>query len=107
MVKNKLFREIALSFPDTIEKPHFEIASYHVGKKIFATLDESACIGCVKLSPIDQNVFSSFNKEIVYPVPNKWGQQGWTYINLNLVSKNLITDILKTAHTKIASRKSN
>lgn len=104
-VKNKLFREFALSFPNTIEKPHFKLASFRVGNKIFATLDEPTGIGCVKLSPIDQNVFSSFEKEIVYPVSNKWGQQGWTYINLNIASKKLINDIIKTAYRHAATKK--
>ena len=105
MIKNKLFKEIALSFPDTLEKPHFKLASFRVGNKIFATLDESTGIGCVKLSLIDQNVFSSFDKENIYAVPNKWGRAGWTYINLKFAHKNLLNDVIKTAYNHTASRK--
>jgi predicted DNA-binding protein (MmcQ/YjbR family) len=105
MVKNKLFRELALSFPNTIEKPHFKLASFRVGKKIFATLDESTGIGCVKLSLIDQNVFSSFDKDNIYAVPNNWGREGWTYINLKFAHKNLLKDFIKTAYYHTAPKK--
>jgi hypothetical protein len=39
MVDLETFRQSALWFPDTIELPHFEKASFMVKKKIFATLD--------------------------------------------------------------------
>jgi hypothetical protein len=37
MTRNQ-FRKIALSFPEVHEEPHFERASFRVGKKIFATI---------------------------------------------------------------------
>ena len=43
----------------------------------------------VNLSPIDQSVFCSFNKGIIFPVPGGWGRHGSTFIDLKKVKKNL------------------
>jgi hypothetical protein len=48
---------LALSFPNTIELPHFKKASFRVNKKIFATLDVKKSLACLLLSQIDQSVF--------------------------------------------------
>lgn len=37
MVDLEHFRKLALSFPDTEEKPHFDIPSFRYKDKIFAT----------------------------------------------------------------------
>ncbi len=105
MVKIDAFRKIALSLPETSEQPHFEKTSFRVAKKIFATVDIKNQQVCIKLSAIDQNVFSAFDKSIIYPVPNKWGKQGWTYIDLKAVRKDMLTDALTTAYCEVAPKK--
>ena len=97
MVSIDTFREIALSFPETTEQPHFEKTSFRVGKKIFATLDVRECQACIKLSVTDQDVFSAFDRTVIYPVPNKWGKQGWTLIDLHNVREDMLSDALTTA----------
>ena len=104
MVDIDTFREIALSFPETTEQPHFEKTSFRVGKKIFATLDVQKCQACIKLNEIDQDVFSVFDRTVIYPVPNKWGKQGWTLINLQGVRQDLLTDALTTAWSQVSSK---
>ena len=104
MVGIDTFREIALSFPETTEQPHFEKTSFRIGKKIFATLDVKKCQACLKLNEIDQDVFSRFDRSVIYPVPNKWGKQGWTFINLQGVRKDLLTDALTTAWSLVAPK---
>jgi hypothetical protein len=104
MVNIEAFRELALSFPEVIEQPHFEKASFRVNKKIFATLSEIDQKVCVKLSEIDQSVFSSFDKTIIYPVPNKWGKQGWTLIELSKVKKEILLDALTTSYCATAPK---
>ena len=104
MVAIDTFRTIALSFSETVELPHFEKTSFRVHKKIFATLDIARAQACVKLSVIDQDVFSSFNRDVVFPVPNKWGRQGWTFINLNEVEQDLLADALVTAYSGVAPK---
>ncbi|MES2649337.1 MAG: MmcQ/YjbR family DNA-binding protein [Bacteroidota bacterium] len=102
MVSIATFKKIAMSFPDVVEQPHFEKQSYRIGKKIFATLDIKNQLACLKLSVADQDIFSAFDKTIIYPVPNKWGQLGWTFVNLLLIKENMLTEILKTAYDTMA-----
>ena len=75
MVTLDAARKAALSFPGTEEKSHFGKPDFRVKKKIFAVLHEDKNLMMVKLSVIDQNVFCSFDKEIIYPVPGGWGRK--------------------------------
>lgn len=105
MVTLVTLRKLALSFPETTEEPHFEKTSFRVKKKIFATYDHTMKRACIKLSEIDQNVFSSADKTIIFPVDNKWGKQGWTLIEMNKVQSEQFTDALTTAYCEVAPKK--
>jgi predicted DNA-binding protein (MmcQ/YjbR family) len=105
MISSETFRQIALSFPEVSEQPHFEKPSFRVGNKIFATLDMKKNQACIKLSEMDQYVFSTKDKSIIFPVPNKWGKQGWTYVNLEKVPKDMFVDALTTAYCEVAPKK--
>ena len=105
MVSVETFRQLVLAFPEAIEQPHFEKISFRVAKKIFATLDIKNKKVVVKLSAIDQSVFCSFDKSIIYPVPGKWGLQGWTMIELNKVKKAMLQDALTTSYCTVAPKK--
>jgi len=54
-------------------------------------------LGCVKLSLESQNQFIEINKA-VYPVPNRWGKKGWTYLNLLTIPESLLAEIIQTAY---------
>jgi predicted DNA-binding protein (MmcQ/YjbR family) len=105
MVSIETFRKLALSFPEATEEPHFEKTSFRVKKKIFATYDDIKKRACIKLSEIDQNVFSSVNKTIIFPVENKWGKQGWTLIEMSKVNEELFIDAITTAYCEVATKK--
>ena len=105
MVSIDTFRKLALSLPEATEEPHFEKTSFRVKKKIFATYDDKNKRACVKLSEINQDVFSSSDKTIIYPVANKWGKQGWTLIEMRKVRKELFADALTTAYCEVAPKK--
>jgi predicted DNA-binding protein (MmcQ/YjbR family) len=105
MVSIDTFRKLALSFPGATEEPHFEKTSFRVKKKIFATYDDINNRACIKLSEIDQDVFSSADKTSFYPLENKWGKQGWTLIEMKKVPKDLFIDALQTAYCEVAPKK--
>ena len=104
MVSIKGFKAIALSFPATIEAAHFEKTSFKIKNKIFATLSEIENRACVKLSPVDQSAFCTFDAQVIFPVPNKWGKQGWTMIDLKKVKKEMLEDALTTAYGLVAPK---
>lgn len=104
MISFDTYRTIALSFPEVTEDPHFEKPSFRVKKKIFATYDNKSKRACLKLSEIDQSVFSAVEKTVIYPVDNKWGKQGWTFIEMNSVNKDLLVDALTRAYCEVAPK---
>jgi predicted DNA-binding protein (MmcQ/YjbR family) len=98
-------RKLSLAFPGATEEPHFEKPSFRIQKKIFATVDLKNNRACVKLTASDQDIFSLFDKTTIYPVPNKWGQQGWTFVELKTVRIAVLKDILAAAFCEVAPPK--
>jgi predicted DNA-binding protein (MmcQ/YjbR family) len=105
MVTATTARTLALSYDEAEELPHFEKASFRIKKKIFATLDLKKHRVVIKLSPIDQSVFSNYNKEIIYPANGAWGKQGWTIIELKRVRKDVFKDALTISYCTVAPKK--
>ena len=105
MVSNSEFRKLAMSFPQAIEQPHFEKASFRVKKKIFATLDESTGVASLKFSPVDQSVFVDISKGAMYPAQGAWGKLGYTYVNLKKVNGRMLKDAMRTSYLCVAPKK--
>lgn len=99
------FKTVAMSFSETSELPHFEKTSYRVCGEIFATLSEKDHRVTLKLSIADQDVFALFDKTAIYPVPNKWGKQGWTYVEIEKVKIGILRDMLKAAYCAVAPKR--
>lgn len=98
-------RNLALSFDEATEYPHFEKTAFKVKNKIFATLDISRKRVCLKLTPVNQSVFSACDPRIIYPVPNKWGRAGWTFVVLKDVRKAVLHDALTHSYCAVAPPK--
>ena len=96
-------KSLATSFPEVTEEPHFEKTSFRVKGKIFATYDQKRNRATIKLTPEDQDVFS-LGDHGISPVDNKWGKQGWTFIDLNRTSKELFKDAVTTAYCEVAPK---
>lgn len=100
------FKELALSFPGSVDSPHFDRVAFKViNKRTYATLDVANAAANIKFSPADQAIFCEFDPKTVYPVPNKWGLQGWTTFELENLPKELILDALETAYNDVVKRK--
>ncbi|MDB5087480.1 MAG: hypothetical protein JWR09_1474 [Mucilaginibacter sp.] len=97
MVDIETARQVALSLKGTVEQDHFGMPSFRVNKRIFSTLWVKEHRMMVKLSPIDQSVFNTFDPAIFYPVPNKWGLKGATFIELDKVRRDMLEDALTLA----------
>lgn len=89
---------MALAYPETFEKPHFELMAFYAGKRIFATYDPKTNQANLKLTLIDQDVCCKFDPEHIFPVPNKWGQAGMTTFCLAHMRPDLFADALQTAY---------
>jgi hypothetical protein len=104
MIKPDFVRQFCLSFDETDEAPHMEVTSFRVKKKIFATLNEKENRACLKFSVLDQNVFCAFDAGVIYPVPNAWGRQGWTLVNLKKIKKEMLKDAITCAYCGVAPK---
>ncbi len=97
MITIEQARKAALALPETVERFHFHLPGFWIGKKIFATIHADKNYVMVKLSPVDQSVFCAYDKEVIFPVPGGWGRYGATFINLKKVRKSMFLDALATA----------
>ncbi|WP_166920825.1 MmcQ/YjbR family DNA-binding protein [Flavobacterium poyangense] len=105
MVTIETFRALALALPEATEEPHFEKISFRIKKKIFATIDEKTNRGVFKFNEIDQSVFCASSEMIFYPIPNKWGKQGWTFVDLDKVPADMFQDALSISYNTVAPKK--
>lgn len=105
MITAATARKLAMAFDEVTEEPHFENTAFKVKKKIFATMNEAEKRMTAKLSLLDQNVFCTFDAAVIYPVPNAWGKQGWTHVNLRAVRKEMLQDVLTVAYCTVAPKK--
>ena len=98
MITAEEAKMIALSFEGTGEQPHFNRTAFTVKKKIFATLSFEDNTLNLKFTPQIQFIFCPPESEIIFAIPNGWGRQGWTTINLNKANKKLVKSALEEAY---------
>ena len=98
------FRKMATSLPEVTEEPHFEKTSFRIKKKIFATLNEKENWATLRFTLEEQSMFTKINQEAIYPVPNKWGQQGWTHLKYEMLKNEIVYELIKVAYCNIAPK---
>lgn len=103
MIPPEEVRKMALNLESVTEATHHHILSFKVKSRVFATLNLQEKRACLKLSANDQDVFSTIQKEIIYPVPNAWGKYGWTLVNLRKTRKRIFKDALQCAYDHVIS----
>lgn len=99
-------RRIALSLEGTTEAPHFDRAAFKVAR-IYVTLAADGRSGNLKLSPEEQEFKCLLAPNAFAPVPNAWGKQGWTTVNLASLGADELRNALETAwqHAQPKKRK--
>jgi hypothetical protein len=96
MVTGKDLRRMALALEGTIEAPHFDRVAFKAGR-IYVTLAGDARTANFKFTPDEQEFKCMMAPEAFAPVPNAWGQQGWTTATLSKLSAAELKDALATA----------
>ncbi len=105
MVSIQQFRQLALALPGAEEKPHFDMPSFRVNNKIFATIHAKNNRVMIKLPPVVQSAFCAIDKAIIYPVPGAWGAGGATLFELANLPEDILQDALLQAWLAIAPKK--
>ncbi len=102
MVTVTAFKQVALSFEEAAEQPHFEKTSFRINKKIFATLHIENEKATLKFSEADQAIFCLINKDLIYPAGGSWGKKGWTVVELKGIKTELLKQALTAAYCNTA-----
>jgi hypothetical protein len=97
MANASTLRTIALGLEGTEEKPHFDRAAFRV-RRIYVRLAADGLTANVKLLPEEQLLKCEVAPELFSPVPNAWGRQGWTVINLREATDADLYAVLEMAH---------
>src|SRR5580658_1607961 len=99
------FRNMALSFPETVEHEHMNHPDFRVRGKIFATLGypDNTC-GMVKLTPEQQHDFIKSEPNVFAPSKGAWGRGGSTIIKLKAAKKTTLRTALAAAWRNAAPK---
>jgi YjbR len=89
-------RRFPLALDGTTETPHFERTAFKVAR-IYATLAPDGPTANLALSPDEQELKCIAAPEAFRPVPNKWGQQGWTTADLGALTPAELENALELA----------
>lgn len=73
------------------------------GKKIFASLLESERSANILVPVEQQDVFAQYAPDAIYPVPNKFGLQGWTTFNLDRLEEDMVAEALYVAYQQVVN----
>ncbi len=103
MVTIEQARQLALSLPEVIEQPHFQRASFRVGKKIVATLDETGASAVLKLNQEDLEIMVA-GDPITFS-KTSWSHQGWVAIDLNRIQADQFEALLWDVWRRVAPKK--
>ena len=100
------FRKLALSFPETTESAHMRHPDFRVAGKIFATLAyPDKHWGMVKLTPEQQEEFTSAERAVFVPVKGGWGRRGATNVRLTAARKASVRRALAAAWCNTAPKR--
>jgi hypothetical protein len=100
------FREIALSFPETVEASHMCHPDFRVRGKIFATLAHpDNGFGMVQLTPEQQQTFILAHPGMFQPVNGKWGLGGSTHVILAKATRPVVRQAMAEAWGKASAAK--
>jgi hypothetical protein len=97
-------RSMALAFPGTEERRHFDTADFRVRRKIFATLPDADRM-VVRIDPSDQASLLSTFPTTFSPAAGAWGQRGWTVVRLSLVDPDMLHDLLIESWRRLAGKR--
>jgi len=96
MATAKDLRGMALALEGTAEAPHFDRTAFKVAR-IYVTLAGDGRTANFKFTRDEQEFKCMMAPEAFAPVPNAWGQQGWTTATLSKLGKAELKDALETA----------
>jgi hypothetical protein len=99
------FRKLALSLPEAHEAPHFERASFRVGKKIFATLTDGGEAMVRVLPPERLFALLSGRPDVFFDFGGWTVRHGSLGVKLAKVDAALMRELLIDSWAKVAPKR--
>lgn len=96
MPNGSSLHDLALALEGVTAVPHFDRTAFKV-KRTFVTLAADGLSANFKFSPDEQTLKCTVLPRAFSPVPNAWGQQGWTQCVLAELNKTDLAAALEMA----------
>lgn len=96
MATAKDLHRLALALEGTTSAPHFDRTAFKVART-YVTLAADSKSANFKFTPDEQQLKCMVAPEAFAPVPNAWGQQGWTTATLSKLKQNELNAALEMA----------
>jgi hypothetical protein len=96
-------RKLALSFPESVEAPHFDRASFRVRGRIFATIAPDGTSGMLKLDLDAHEALLAAHPETFFSFGG-FSRNGATGVRFARVSKAMFRDLLAEAWRNVAPK---
>lgn len=90
-------RRLALTLEGTSAAPHFDRTAFKVART-YVTLAADGKTANFKFTPDEQALKCAVAADAFAPVPNAWGQQGWTTATLSKLTAAELKAALAMAH---------
>ena len=103
MITARRFRTLCLSYPDAVELPHFDRASFRANKKIFATLAADEKSAMLKLDLDTHEALLEAHPESFFSFGG-WSRNGATGVQLTKVPKALFKELLAQAYASVTAK---
>ena len=104
MATGKDLRRLALALEGTTEAPHFDRVAFKAART-YVTLGPDRREANFYFTPDQQQFKCMMAPEAFSPIPNKWGEQGWTTASLSKLSAAELKAALEMAWTNAQANK--
>jgi hypothetical protein len=94
---------LVLSLPEAAQSAHFGNTDFRVRNKIFATHPKPESL-VLKLTPEQQEMLVGAEPRVFAPLPNKWGEKGWTSASIKALDKATARSALTMAWGNVAPK---
>jgi len=98
-------RNFALSLPGTAEAPHFDRTAFKA-RRIYVTVAADGKTANLVLTPDEQEMKCLLLPEAFAPVPNKWGERGWTTVTLAAAGEADLRSAIEMAYAHARPKES-
>jgi len=98
------FRKLALSLPEAHEEPHFDRASFRVGKKIFATLAKDGTAMVRVAPPSELQMLLAGQPEVFFSFGGWTERNGSLGVRLAAVDPALMRELLEGSWRYVAPK---